>query len=136
MPQYLYKHAIVIGASMAGLNLARVVTNHCERVTLIERDVAPSENDFRKGVPQARHPHALLKGGELVMEQHFPGLRDELLAHGAQTVNFGSEAESFMFGQWRRHYESAQVGLLCSRPLLETALYRRLCANPHITILH
>src|SRR5262245_17901542 len=115
MPHFLYKHAIVIGASMAGLNLARVLSDHCERVTLIERDVAPSEYDFRKGVPQARHPHGLLKGGERVMEQHFPGLRAELLAHGAQTVNFGSEVESFMFGQWRRCYESAHVGLVCSR---------------------
>jgi 2-polyprenyl-6-methoxyphenol hydroxylase-like FAD-dependent oxidoreductase len=136
MTQFLYKHAIVIGASIAGLNLARVLTNQCERVTIVERDVAPAETVFRKGVPQARHPHGLLKGGERVMESHFPGLRAELLAKGAQTANFGSEVESFMFGQWRRRYESAQVALLCSRPLLETAIYQRLSTNPQITLLH
>src|SRR5262245_60351168 len=136
MTQYLYKHAVVIGASMAGLNFARVLTNDCERVTIVERDVAPSEKEFRKGIPQARHPHGLLKGGELVMEKHFPGLRAELLAKGAETLNFGTEVESFAFGQWRRRYESAQVGLVCSRPLLETTIYRRLSANPQINILH
>jgi 2-polyprenyl-6-methoxyphenol hydroxylase-like FAD-dependent oxidoreductase len=129
-------HAIVIGGSIAGLMTARVLAEHFERVTIIERDIAPSEIEFRKGAPQARHPHGLLKGGELVMEKLFPGLRTELLAKGAQTANFGSEVESFMFGQWRRRYESAQVALVCSRPLLETAIYRRLSAHPHITILH
>jgi 2-polyprenyl-6-methoxyphenol hydroxylase-like FAD-dependent oxidoreductase len=136
MTQFLYKHAIVIGASIAGLNLARVLTNQCERVTIVERDVAPSETEFRKGAPQARHPHGLLKGGELVMEELFPGLREELLAKGAVTANFGSDLESFAFGQWRRRYESAQVGLVCSRPLLETTIYLRLSADPQITILH
>lgn len=136
MTQFLYKHAVVIGASMAGLNFARVLTDYCERVTMVERDVAPSEKEFRKGVPQARHPHGLLKGGELAMEKHFPGLRAELLAKGALTANFGSDVESFAFGQWRRRYESAQVALVCSRPLLETAIYRRLYAHPQITIIH
>jgi 2-polyprenyl-6-methoxyphenol hydroxylase-like FAD-dependent oxidoreductase len=59
-----------------------------------------------------------------------------LLAQGAHTINLGSETDWFMFGQWRRHYHSTQVGLLCSRPLLETTIYRRLCANPQITVLH
>jgi 2-polyprenyl-6-methoxyphenol hydroxylase-like FAD-dependent oxidoreductase len=135
-PDTLGDHAIVIGGSIAGLMMARVLADHFERVTILERDIAPSETEFRKGVPQARHPHGLLKGGELVMEKLFPGLRVELLAKGAQTANFGSEVESFGFGQWRRRYESAQVGLVCSRPLLETAIYHRLSAHPHITILH
>jgi len=135
-PDNIGDHAIVIGGSIAGLMMARVLADHFERVTILERDVAPSETEFRKGAPQARHPHGLLKGGELVMEKLFPGLRAELLAKGAQTANFGSEVESFGFGQWRRRYESTQVGLVCSRPLLETAIYRRLSANSQITILH
>ena len=55
-----YKHAVVIGSSIAGLTAARVLTDHCERVTIIERDIAPTIKEFRKGVPQARHPHILL----------------------------------------------------------------------------
>lgn len=32
------KHAIVIGASMAGLLTARVLSDHFEKVTILERD--------------------------------------------------------------------------------------------------
>ena len=73
--QFTYHHAIVIGSSIAGLTAARVLTDHCERVSIIERDIAPTAKEFRKGVPQARHPHILLKGGEQVLENLFPGLR-------------------------------------------------------------
>ena len=46
-------HAIVIGASMAGLLAARVLCDHFARVTLIERDSLPAQAESRKGVPQA-----------------------------------------------------------------------------------
>jgi glycine/D-amino acid oxidase-like deaminating enzyme len=55
-----YQHAIVIGGSISGLTAARVLADYCERVTIIERDVAPQASQFRKGVPQARHPPILL----------------------------------------------------------------------------
>src|SRR5262245_7737464 len=71
----LNKHAIVIGSSIAGLSAARVLTNHFERVTVIERDEPAQSTLFRKGAPQGRHPHVMLKGGELALEQLFPGLR-------------------------------------------------------------
>jgi hypothetical protein len=48
---------------MAGLSVARVLTDYFQRVTVIERDAPPHQRTFRKGVPQARHTHVLLKGG-------------------------------------------------------------------------
>jgi glycine/D-amino acid oxidase-like deaminating enzyme len=71
----IYHHAIVIGGSIAGMSVARVLTDHFEHVTIIERDAPPQPTLFRRGTPQARHPHILLKGGELALEQLFPGLR-------------------------------------------------------------
>src|SRR5437773_9861526 len=56
-------HAVVIGASMAGLLAARVLTDHFARVTLVERDELPDGPLPRKGVPQARHAHILLVRG-------------------------------------------------------------------------
>jgi len=53
----------VIGASIAGLLAAHVLANHFDRVTLVERDRLPDEPEFRKGVPQGRHIHVLLVGG-------------------------------------------------------------------------
>jgi 2-polyprenyl-6-methoxyphenol hydroxylase-like FAD-dependent oxidoreductase len=36
-----HKHAIVIGASMGGLLATRVLADHFEQVTLVERDAFP-----------------------------------------------------------------------------------------------
>src|SRR5262245_44637276 len=109
---------------MAGLSVARVLADHFSHVTVIERDTPPQETVFRKGVPQARHAHALLKGGELALEQLFPGLRQELVDQGAHLINAGLDHALQLFGQWRQPYPSTIDVLACSRPLLEQALYR------------
>ena len=44
-------HALVVGGSMAGLLAARVLADHFERVTIVERDGFPDGPAFRKGVP-------------------------------------------------------------------------------------
>lgn len=132
----VYQHAIVIGSSIAGLAAARVLTDHCERVTIIERDAPSTAQEFRKGVPQARHPHVLLKGGEKALESLFPGLTQELYDRGAKPVNMGKDFEWFTFGQWRQTFESSIVTVACSRPLLETSIRDRLVKNPKVTFVN
>ena len=63
--------AIVIGASMAGLLAARVLSEHFDRVVIIERDSLPDSPDVRGGVPQARHVHALLVQGQHLWDHRF-----------------------------------------------------------------
>ena len=133
--QSTYKNAVVIGGSIAGLTAARVLTDYCERVTIIERDIAPMASEFRKGVPQARHPHVLLKAGEQALEGMFPGLRQELFDKGALPVNMGLEMEWFFQGHWREKYSSPMVNVACSRPLLESAIHDRLKAHPKVTFI-
>ncbi len=133
--QSTYKHAVVIGSSIAGLTAARVLTDHCEYVTIIERDIAPTAQEFRKGVPQARHPHILLKGGEQVLEGLFPGLRQELLDNGALPINMGCDMDWFMLGEWRKKFSSAIINVACSRPLLESAIHSRLMVHPKVTFM-
>src|SRR5947209_18026327 len=58
------QHAVVIGASMAGLLASRVLSEHFKQVTVIERDRLPQEVQPRKGVPQGRHVHVLLRSEE------------------------------------------------------------------------
>ena len=79
----LGEHALVVGGSMAGLLAARALSEHFDAVTVVERDRLPDGPEHRKGVPQARHVHAFWAGGLQVVEQRFPGLREELLAAGA-----------------------------------------------------
>ena len=70
------KHAIVLGGSMAGLLASRVLSDHFERVTLIERDALPARAEQRRCVPQGRHTHGLLASGRNVLEKLFPGLSE------------------------------------------------------------
>src|SRR5437899_696886 len=86
------RHGVVVGASMAGLMAARVLANHFEAVTVVERDVLPEGPVSRKGVPQGRHAHALLAAGEKVLVEMFPGIVEELVAGGAQRLDFAPHA--------------------------------------------
>jgi glycine/D-amino acid oxidase-like deaminating enzyme len=67
-----FEHAVVVGSGIAGLVTSRVLADHFERVTLLERDPAPSGADARSGVPQGRHFHGLLPGGLLILVELFP----------------------------------------------------------------
>ena len=67
------KHAIVIGGSMGGLVAARVLSDHFEHVTLLDRDTFPEVGQQRRGVPQGVHTHGLLASGRRVLEHQFPG---------------------------------------------------------------
>ena len=130
-----YRHAVVIGGSIAGLTAARVLSDHFDRVTIIERDLLPEQPTHRKGVPQGRHPHVLLLGGLRVLEQQFPGITEELHTAGAVPFNLGSEARLHLLGQWRARYHSAYTVLAVTRPLLEETIRHRLLANSRITFL-
>jgi 2-polyprenyl-6-methoxyphenol hydroxylase-like FAD-dependent oxidoreductase len=124
-----FGQAIVIGGSIAGLTVARVLSDYFNQVTIIERDRLPDTPEFRPGVPQARHAHLLLPPGQAILEQQFPGLLAELLARGATLIN--SDMSDLRDGAWYDDMPS----LICSRPLLEMALYRRLADHPGVRLL-
>lgn len=69
------QHAIVIGGSMAGMLAARVLSDHYEHVTIIDRDQMPEAAELRDGTPQARHLHILLAKGLQIVEALFPALK-------------------------------------------------------------
>ena len=77
------RHAIVIGGSMAGMLTARVLADHFDYVTVLDRDTFPAEPDHRKGVPQSHHAHGLLARGQIIIEQLFPGIIHEMRMSGA-----------------------------------------------------
>ncbi|CAN5473874.1 hypothetical protein BH10CHL1_BH10CHL1_44940 [soil metagenome] len=130
------QHAIVIGGSIAGLTAARVLTNHFAKVTIIERDAAQRADSYRTGVPQGRHPHILLGLGQQLLEEMFPGLFKQLLAEGAVQMDLGHEFQFFVNSGWSQPFDSQITGVICSRPMLESAVYQRVAAHPHVQILH
>ncbi|MFD0478227.1 NAD(P)-binding protein [Nonomuraea thailandensis] len=76
-------HAVVIGASIAGLLSAAALHRRFAQVTVLDRDTLPAVDAHRRGAGQSRHAHGLLARGSEVMDELLPGLSAELVAQGA-----------------------------------------------------
>jgi 2-polyprenyl-6-methoxyphenol hydroxylase-like FAD-dependent oxidoreductase len=136
MSKVIGKNVIVIGASMAGLLAARVLADHFEQVTLLERDTFPAPGNNRKGVPQGKHTHVLLERGRQIMEKFLPGLTEELVGQGAAKITDASlEIHWFHSGGFHQPGASGLAGLGVSRPTLEAAVRRRVLALPNVRAL-
>lgn len=129
------RHAVVLGGSLAGLLAARVLADHFEHVTLIERDPYPETAETRRGIPQANHVHGLLLRGRQVLEQLFPGLQDEMIDAGAPVVDMANEILWFTRAGWGRRFPSELKVLTFTRPLLDLHVRRRLSQNPRVEIV-
>ena len=128
-------HAVVLGGGIAGLLAARVLRDHFDRVTLVERDDLETGGGPRRGVPQGRHAHGLLAGGAQVLWRLFPGLREELVADGALLHDLIRNSRFYGLGGYQLRYESGLEGVFLTRPMLEGHLRRRLLALPGIAPL-
>ena len=102
-----HDHALVIGASISGLVTAHILSHYFAQVTIIERDSLPDSIDVRAGLPQARHLHLLLMRGARELETLFPGIGQELVAHGAQSVDLMNDYRYLMAGGWAKPHQSA-----------------------------
>ncbi|WP_250289704.1 FAD-dependent oxidoreductase [Frankia sp. CiP1_Cm_nod1] len=128
-------HAVVLGAGIAGLLAARVLSETFERVTVLERDVlldGDPHGDSRRGVPQGRHLHGLLDRGRRLMEELFPGLTTELTRRGASTIETLVGSRWYLRGLRVRSAPTGLTSVLASRGLLEDVLRARLRAVPGV----
>lgn len=134
------EHAAVLGCSVGGLLAARVLADHFDRVTLIERDTLPDGVAQRRGVPQGRHVHGLLSSGAQALDELFPGFLDELVTDGAVVLD-GTVASrvSMTFGGHPLNLSGPSVkpitSYLATRPFLESHVRQRVRAIPNVEIL-
>ena len=127
-------HAIVLGASVAGLLCACALARHYDTVTLIERDALHDDASARKGVPQGKHTHGLLAGGLRAMSSLLPGLADDLVEAGAIRSDLIGDALLNQGGIYRPRTHSG-IELICmTRPLLELVIRRRVLALPNVRL--
>jgi 2-polyprenyl-6-methoxyphenol hydroxylase-like FAD-dependent oxidoreductase len=126
------QHAVVIGASMAGLLAARVLSEHFVQVTIIERDRIYRDAETRKGVPQARHVHVLLKKGASLLAEFFPDLSSTLIQSGAPYVDSIDDVRWYHYGVWKARFPSEIRGYSQSRPLLEKSVRDCVSARANI----
>jgi 2-polyprenyl-6-methoxyphenol hydroxylase-like FAD-dependent oxidoreductase len=127
--------AIVVGASMAGMLAARVLADFFEQVTVLERDALPDAAEFRPGVPQARHLHALLPRGRRILEGYFPGISAEMLAAGAEMLDIANDIAWLTAYGWGTRFPSEFEGLSSTRDLLDSIVRSRLKQLPNVEVL-
>ena len=123
---YLGKRAIVVGAGLGGLSTARVLSDHFGEVVILDRDELPEDAIPRPGVPQDKHPHALLGGGLKALENLFPGFGNQLRRAGAEPIDPGFDMLFEVPGRdvWPKIKLSWSTYAM-SRPLIERTLRRQ-----------
>ncbi|GAA3742987.1 FAD-binding monooxygenase [Streptomyces tremellae] len=128
------RHAVVIGASVGGLLAARALSDHYERVTVLDRDRLPGRAAPRRGVPQGRHVHALLSSGGTALDALFPGFLDELAARGVPSGDSQGDHHMYLDGRLMAPADSGLVLHGVTRPLLELLVRARVSVLPGVTI--
>ena len=128
--------AIVLGASMAGLLAARVLSEHFKHVVVIERDVLLPGGEARRGVPHGKHIHALHPRGLEILDELFPGLSASLAAGGATLCDIVGESRWQLSGHQLRQEPTGLLALSATRPFLEGHVRARVQELPGVRILH
>lgn len=136
------EHAVVLGAGIAGLLAARVLSDVYDSVCVIERDKTLGLPIHRTGVPQGRHIHNFLSRGTQVLAELFPGLIDELGAAGAVVIDDGDLSRLYVRAG---RYELQRAGTLtdptavtlclATRPFVESHVHRRVANLPNVRFL-
>jgi 2-polyprenyl-6-methoxyphenol hydroxylase-like FAD-dependent oxidoreductase len=126
-------HAVVLGAGIAGLLAARVLSDRFARVTLVEKHRLAHDGAVRDAAPQGAHAHAMLARGLQIIERLFPGYTDELVAGGASLVGV-QDVRVYVLG-WRQNHDSPLRVLAATRPFMEWMLARRVRALGNVDIV-
>ena len=130
---------MVIGASIAGLCAARVLSDCYDAVTVYERDELPSAPANRATVPQDRHLHMLMARGAIEFDSLFPGLLKDMVAAGVpmlenrpDCIYLGAAGHVLGTGHTLRDEFTAYVP---SRPHLEWQLRKRVQDIDNVEII-
>jgi 2-polyprenyl-6-methoxyphenol hydroxylase-like FAD-dependent oxidoreductase len=128
---------------MGGLLAARVLSDFYRNVTVVERDVLPTEVAQRRGVPQGHHVHALWPRGSQILDDLFPGFLKELVNDGCivwddgdfsrAVLSFGGH--QFVRSGYMRDFQTRDYIYYPSRPFLEDHVRRRVRAVPNVELM-
>lgn len=127
--------AVIIGGSITGLMVARVLSKHFADVLVFDRDRLPAQARPRSTVPQEHHVHLLLQRGQNILSRLFPGLMEDLLADGAEVVDLGRDVKCHQAGSWKVRWTAGITAHYCTRTLLEHRLRTRVATIPNVKII-
>lgn len=127
--------AVILGASIAGILSAKVLSPYFDEIILLERDRLPPQPTHRSGTAQAQHAHILLRRGLLGLEKLFPGFTESLNTAGGVLTNATQDWHTlFPMGAFP-NFPSSFEFVCASRPLIEHTLRSMLltqCGNVSI----
>lgn len=127
------RHAVVLGGSIAGLLAARVLANHFDRVTIVEKERLANDGEVRHAAPQGAHAHGMLAKGLQIIEGLIPGFAADLESKGA-TLAGASDVGIYIAG-WRKPHGNPMKILVATRPFIEWGLARHIRALPNIDVI-
>ncbi len=134
----------VVGGSMAGLMSALAFARSGAEVVLLDRDHMTMrlshageqgtaiDAEWRRGVPQARHTHALAALGRRVLRERAPDVWEALLGAGAVEMPFGGRLEET--AAVPRCDDADLFGLSGRRSLVEDVLRRIVLAERNVSV--
>ncbi|MGY4709470.1 FAD-dependent oxidoreductase [Mycolicibacterium sp. CBM1] len=136
-------HAVVLGAGMAGLLTAGMLSASYRAVTVVERDILRDSTTRRRGVPQGRHLHHFLSRGPQALEELFPGFRHQVAAAGAVVNDVDDLSRVYLRVGNSELNPPGRLGdpaaamavYQASRPFLECHLRRRVAASGNVAFL-
>lgn len=129
------KTALVLGGSIAGMIVARVLADHADAVWIIEPDRLEDAPVIRRGAPHSSQAHSLLGKGRTVIEWLLPGIVRQMVREGGQLISSGpGGAQWFLNGRPKVPVRGGSV-VSVSRPFLEWHIRRRVLALPNVTLV-
>lgn len=136
MSKMMGSRAVVIGGGVGGLAAAAALAGHFGEIVVLERDRLPQQAVPRDGVPQGKHPHALLLGGQRALAELAPGFEEALAEAGAVPMCLGLDARLDWPGFDPLPQRDFGITIYsASRPLIEEALRRRVTGMANVTLL-
>jgi 2-polyprenyl-6-methoxyphenol hydroxylase-like FAD-dependent oxidoreductase len=142
MTKTIGQRAVVAGGSIAGLVIARVLSEYFDQVVVLDQDKIEYRPVVHKSVPQGHHLHALLQGGLRAVSSLYPSFAEDLRKLGATRIAIGRDAVWYLpdgkaynpSGSVRTPFDSDLEGYCASRGLLEFVIRRRTTATTNIQI--
>ncbi len=124
------KQAVILGGSISGMLMARVLSDTFDTVLILDKDRFPEQPRPRKYTPQDQHVHVLTKRGALILERLFPNLFDDL-----DTIPVRSEqVRWFHHDVWKLSLPSDMGTRVTTRPYLEWAMRNQIRKLPNVRI--
>lgn len=127
-------HAVVIGASIAGMLAASVLSEAFPLVTVFDRDTLPGEPGPRRGVPQSRQLHAMHARGAEALTELLPGFWDDMVAAGAVVGDTQADAHWYLDDYLLKPAPSGLKGIALTRPVIEWLIRSRAAKLPGVRI--